>query len=126
MSVYKGDKLVAGSGLTAEYVRNQNILSDWEDITISTNEAAPTVMPYDGFITVPTQPYDDNYIFVNGARIQETVSSASIAGNRVIVSVSLLCPVKKGDNVYVKHNGPGFKGTTSKACFYKLRDYTGR
>lgn len=110
-----------GSSFATNYVQNQLILSDWEDITISTNVASPTIMQYDGYISIPKLNNSSSVITINGITIMESLAGASLN-----VSVSLLCPVKKGDAVKVNSNGPTNDGLTSKARFYKLRDYTGR
>ena len=111
MSVYKGDKLVAGSGLTAEYVRNQNILSDYEAVSF------PITAQYDGELIANTTLNSGIKLSVNGVEIGWAVYvAAASTGNSVTITI------KKGD-VIASTEG-SYK--SAYARWYKLRDYTGR
>lgn len=100
--------------VTPEYIRNQNILSDWEDITISTSSSSPTVMPYDGFIYLSTG-YTVN-LYINNALFLISKHSDTQGASACMVAV------RKGDKVYIN----GDKVPLSRVAYYKLRDYTGR
>lgn len=100
--------------VTPEYIRNQNILSDWEDITISTSKSSPTVMPYDGFIYSFTGHTVVLYINTTPFSIS---NHTNISGNG-----ACMVAVRKGDKVYVSKDSE----STEKVAYYKLRDYTGR
>lgn len=110
--------------VTPEYIRNQNILSDLESITISTSSSSPTVMPYDGVIYV-------SYKASGGGDTGGTASRYYLNGQQVLwlggeyctASNSGTLTVKKGDTVYVEFNNAS---PNAFARFYKLRDYTGR
>ena len=102
--------------VTPEYIRNQNILSDWEDITISTNSSSPTVMPYDGFIYSHT---GYNVVLYINTTPFTTGDYSNISG-----SGSCMVAVRKGDRVYIKRDQD--KSSIEKVAYYKLRDYTGR
>lgn len=110
------NKVAGNSDSTKEYIRNQNILSEYEDITISTSSSSPTVMPYDGFIYLGTGKNVELYINTTHFFITD---HTSISG-----SGACMVAVRKGDRVYINHNGSG--NLIEKVAYYKLRDYTGR
>lgn len=91
----------------AEYIRNQNVLSDYE--TASSSFTAE----YDGFITAK--------VGGTGQGVEIKINGVSIARNTNadygINGVSAL--FKKGDVVLTSDPAP-------KVCYYKLRDYSGR
>lgn len=106
--------------VTPEYIRNQNILSDLEAITISTSSASPTVIPYDGFIyiryaSVASTP---GIYYLNGIDVIHFEGQYGTAMSGATLAV------KKGDKVNVSFNGGG--SPSAQARFYKLRDYSGR
>jgi len=91
----------------AEYIRNQNVLSDYE--TASSSFTAE----YDGFISVRVAGTGQGVeIKINGVSISQN-SNANYGVN----GVSAL--FKKGDAIVTSDPAP-------KVCYYKLRDYTGR
>lgn len=91
----------------AEYIRNQNVLSDYE--TASSSFTAE----YDGFISVRVSGTGQGVeIKINGVSIaQNTNADYGVNG------VSAL--FKKGDIILTGDPAP-------KVCYYKLRDYSGR
>ena len=106
-----------------EYIRNQNVLSDLEPITISKNSSAPTVIQYDGIIyfsgTVRRESTGNTYAtyILNG--IQKTVNDSNEWEGFGCAS----CDVKKDDTIYLNN---GWYAQNNHARWYKLRDYTGR
>lgn len=103
---------------TQRYVQNQNLLSDFEDITISENASAPTRMEYDGYVTVRYEHATSiNLIYINGL----CVASAK-ENNSGETAVTVF--VAKGDALHLSQRNSS--GRDAKARFYKLRDYTGR
>jgi len=108
-----------------EYIRNQNILDDWELISISTDSNNPTVMPYDGFLEMCVQGEQKSgtIVYVNGEPVSNyyIVFDLQIAGNTYAITHSL--PVKKGDRIY---RIGALNVASCYARYYKLRDYTGR
>lgn len=98
-----------------QHIRNQNILSDYENITISTDSANPTVMQYDGFIYVHTKYSVDLYINTTSFPISD---HRSIAGGG-----ACMVAVRKGDRVYIQSSKDEL---IERVAYYKLRDYTGR
>ena len=105
--------------VTPEYIRNQNILSDLESITISTSSSSPTVMPYDGviYISYKAAGSTPGKYYLNGQQVLWFEGSYGTASNSGTLTV------KKGDTVYVWFNNTS---PSAFARFYKLRDYTGR
>ena len=109
---------------TKGYIRDQNVLSEWEAITISNDSANPTIMPYDGFLHLryPVIAAGQGYtrlVVINGF---ESGITAQAAGNNQYVYVPPI-EFQKGDEVYlIPHTTPD----RSLARYYKLRDYTGR
>lgn len=103
-----------------EYIQNQNLLSDFESITLGTTSATATEMPYDGFLTVSHRP-----IVVGGSssasvHINEQVFSSDYSTSQnFIITQKHTYPVKKGDLVYVT----GQTSTEGIARFFKTRYY---
>ena len=110
------------------YVENQNLLYDFEDITISHRSSAPTRMEYDGYVTVvipsnetaATQP---SSLYINGTCVgcteQYAYSNNGYTGSVTAITVF----VAKNDDLYLLCPLPD---CITKARFYKLRDYTNR
>lgn len=80
--------------------------SDYESITLSTSEANPTVMQYDGVLEVNTTGSSSKSVVVNGTQI-----TAGTANN---MGISYNIDVRKGDSVYA--NG---SVSSCYARFYK-------
>jgi hypothetical protein len=97
------------------YIRNQNLLSDYEQITLSTSSTSPTTMNYDGFITMTGYTGANPIIHINGIIIVNSYDINEPKNYTVIV--------KKGDKVYVGSAGAGLQFMFAG---YKSRDYTGR
>lgn len=106
----------------AEYIRNQNILSDYEDITLPTTAATAITMPYDGVYILANYGVSDiHHIYLNGIEI-----SAGITGNSTTgASTSSTILFKKGDTMY-RLNTYTDSTFVEHVAYYKLRDYTGR
>lgn len=105
-----------------EYVRNQNILSDWETITLSANSSSPTEMPYDGILNIMWGIVNVNNgyirsVVVNSVKTTIFGVSPSSTGTNPTIQIT----VKKGDLVYLSD-----PSVTNNIRYYKLRDYTGR
>ena len=94
----------------AEYIRNQNVLSDFENITLPVSS-----VPYDGLLTVAVS--NAGYVSFSINARNFTIGSAS--GTSDTSEISL----KKGDNVDFLEAG-GTYGIYAR--YYKLRDYSGR
>ena len=85
-------------------------LSEWESITISTNSASPTVMQYDGILSI-SQGYGSSMnvnVYINGVRI------SSAGGNNLTLAQSL--SFKKNDEIYLSITGGG---VTQYVSYYK-------
>lgn len=102
--------------VTPEYIRNQNILSDYEAVTIGATAGAATTMQYDGFIIFAKGNTTLSKIFINNVEVSY---ACNIAGTAITVNI----PVNKGDAVYITNQQTS---DYTKAAFYKLRDYRGR
>ena len=97
-----------------KYANDQNKLSDYEDITLSNSSTNPTVMEYDGFLTVSNN--GPRYLTINNITVLvgDSYSGSSFSG--------IYCaPIKKGDRVYVNYSF-----SIQKIRFYKDRDYSNR
>lgn len=90
-------ELYAKYGSTVPYKADKSELSEYENITLSTNSSNPTVMPYDGVYILAN--YGVSYIhhiYLNGVEI-----SAGITGNNTTgASTSSTILFKKGDTMY--------------------------
>lgn len=95
---------------------NENVLSDVESITISTNASSQTTIQYDGFIYGENKSsYGGSYnLYINDNKYQFIYNQ-----NGQNVGASGTFPVKKGDKVYSDMS-------SYKAWFYKNRDYSNR
>ena len=98
--------------VTPEYIRNQNILSDYEAVTANTEFTAQ----YDGEIDGYTSGTGQASISINGVGISYAQATANSE------EVSLHATFKKGDVV----SSVNIAGGALKARYYKLRDYRGR
>lgn len=126
------DEVKSGSGLpvtsnaVAEYINDQNELSNFEDITLSTNSSSPTTMDYDGFIYVNAKsPASQSgtqltlSVFING--VLESYYMASSAYNQNFGATACIS-VKKGDTVY--YTLINVNKTSTRGRFFKKRDYS--
>lgn len=96
-----------------QYVQNQNLLYDFENIAISGHANSPTRMEYDGYVTVIENGTDAGVqLYINGKDV-------CYASRHHPVTVS----VAKNDGLHLLNPT---SGTVAYARFYKLRDYTGR
>jgi hypothetical protein len=104
---------------TKGYIRDQNVLSEWEDITLPTSAATAITMDYDGYLYTDVLLASSYgvFIYINGVL---TRIGDNGTGTSAYYTDSFI-PVKKGDVIYITSTP-----SASKAAFYKLRDYTGR
>lgn len=102
----------------AEYIRNQNVLSEWETITIPTTAATAITMEYDGelYVNMGTSAGSFGYIYINGTQFAIGEAPSGGGGNNITFTIL----VKRGDVIYQSRSG------SCKVAYYKLRDYTGR
>jgi hypothetical protein len=96
-----------------------NLLSEWEDITLPTSAATAITMDYDGYLhtEVLLDRTESVRMYINGAALSIGDNSSN---NSQYVAWSNT-PVKKGDVIYVTR-----APERSKAAFYKQRYYGGR
>lgn len=94
----------------AEYIRNQNVLSEYESITLTQN--VEYIASYDGVLVMATPV--ESELTVNDIRIGY-IANGWGGGNFTAV-------VKKGDKI--KYTGVSY--TFARIAYYKFRDYTGR
>ena len=99
---------------TKGYIRDQNVLSDYEEISIPTGGL---VVDYDGYVTVRTGASGTGTatvdFYINSQRLQVTRYGASWNSSSY--------PLCKGDKI-THNSGTGLYSFR----FYKSRDYTGR
>lgn len=93
-------------------------LSDYENVTISTDNNNPTSMPYDGVLTV-YRPYESGWGF------SITINGVNFMLN---INADYACPleftIKKND--LVSCSATGGRPITTYARYYKKRDYSNR
>lgn len=105
---------------TQRYVENQNLLYDYEDITISVDPSAPTRMEYDGYVTViDRHAISPTILYING------LCAASAKENHS-GDTSLTVFVAKNDDLQISQPSASDIVRVTKARFYKLRDYVNR
>ena len=102
---------------TQRYVENQNLLYDFEDITISDKAATPTRMEYDGYVTVI-----DNSA-ASGVRLYINGVCVGCAEQNKSRDTAVTVFVAKNDDLHLLYSSGSH---VTKARFYKLRDYTNR
>ena len=105
------------------YIRNQNILSDWEDITLTT---ADTTMQYDGYLQVFVYTSSGygyaTYTVKDRNDIQHRIGGGSYWNN---FTGGVFLAFKKGDRISRTATGVNTV-LEEKVRYYKQRDYTGR
>ena len=105
-----------------QYISDQNELSDYESITLS---STATTMPYDGYLEVTWNMTGgentgfDRAIYISGAAAAETVGRLPDSVTRIIV---LSAAFKKGDLVTINNE----QTSTVRVRYYKKRDYSMR
>ena len=112
---------VAGNTFSTEYIRNQNILSAPEEVTLSNKQHT---MEYDGIFTFSIYAYNGSQ------RVRVSIN------NVLVINASVInYPSGQAYNSYTVHANKGDIITidttlnlfdTITAQYYKLRDYTGR
>lgn len=105
------------------YIRNQNLLSDWEDITFTTTD---TTMPYDGYLQVFVYTSSGygyaTYTVTDGNNIQHRIGGGSYLN---YFTGGVFLAFKKGDRIRRASVGVNTV-LEEKVRYYKQRDYTGR
>lgn len=107
---------------TKGYIRDQNVLSEWEAITLPTTAATAITMDYDGYIQISANALSSGQCY---ARL--IVNDTAIGNGNTYTAdftINEQIYVQKGDVVYL--NVLRMTVNSTKARFYKLRDYTGR
>ena len=102
----------------AEYIRNQNILSEWEEPIF---DGASFTAQYDGILNV----WLSSDVAVNATLYINSVQIARLYPNAGVDSGTQL-PIKKGDIFTFSLISGGIANMYNKVAYYKLRDYTGR
>lgn len=104
-----------------EYVRNQNVLDDWEDVSQS------FTAQYDGYYSgslrgTTTGDWTHITVTVNGTAI---AYGGVNSGNSTLKGSQVCLPIKKGDTVSASWSAAGVTGVY-KVRYYKKRDYSDR
>lgn len=94
-------------GSTVPYMADTSELSEYETITISTSSSSPTVMTYDGYLTVYATG-GPRGIYINGVK----VANATPTGD---LDASVTVAVKKGDQIYFTN----YFTNCCRGAFYK-------
>lgn len=108
------------------YIRNQNLLSDWESITIPIGAENAITMDYDGFIMAIYSATGGSatviyYVIDQDGNIARDTGHATY--NTFSNGATLV--FKKGDKIY-KTASQASVQYAEEARYYKQRDYTGR
>lgn len=87
-------------------------LSAYEAITVSTNSANPTVMQYDGLLSLSIRENQNTVgsVYVNEVEIARFYVTSSLASQHVVI------PFNKGDSIYITSNATFL---TSNVAYYK-------
>lgn len=104
------------------YIRNQNLLSDWEDIILTTTD---TTMPYDGYLQVFVYT-SSGYGYVTYTIKDRNNIQHRIGGGAYLDKFTggVFLAFKKGDRI---SKTVGVNSVLEeKVRYYKQRDYTGR
>lgn len=109
---------------TKGYIRDQNYLADWEDITVSGTTSNTVTAEYDGFMNIVTPATDSGVVTtvtVNGTAVPySTGYRSSNATNDGIYGLALV----KGDEVVITTNAGAIRGISVR--YYTKRDYSNR
>ena len=107
MSIYKGDKLVAGGGnLMTEYVRNLHA-PDWSQAVLLDHKAVYA----DGY-TAPSNGILVGYIYtvqnesvvsvlINGTEVSRAFAAPGVTSSTISSYANVQCPVNKGDLITI-------------------------
>jgi hypothetical protein len=90
-------------GTTVPERFDHNRLGDWQTATISNDSSNPTIMPYDGYLTVKDIYASNNgfsSIFVDGVSVNQ-VNMAGATGDATYNADGTLIPFKKGQSIYI-------------------------
>ncbi len=113
-----GDK--ADETSIKQYIRNQNVLSDLEELPKVRDD---TIIDYDGFLIVKTYFYSNQFgrvsFFINEDEYYITTPQISSPNGELATF-----PVKKGDTYKVNVGTEQYYTVLGR--FYKLRDYSDR
>jgi hypothetical protein len=92
------------------YSYDKSRLGEWEKVTISTDSNNPTVMPYDGFLTVRNLVGTSSFnVYVNGEIITNEGASYNAPRGKTL-------PFRKGDLIYT--NETQDSSSYFLACYY--------
>lgn len=109
----------------AEYIRNQNVLSELENFEDLGNN--PYTCPYDGIALISTGFSANNgylQVLVN-SQVVAVINMYGASGSGADIEVNTVTvPLNKGDVINVQ--GTVVSKYIYKVSWYKLRDYTGR
>lgn len=102
----------------AEYIRNQNVLSEWEEPIF---DGDSFTAQYDGILNA----WLSSDVMVNATMYINSVQIARLYPNTGIDS-GIQLPIKKGDVLTFSLSLGAIANIYKKVAYYKLRDYTGR
>lgn len=102
----------------AEYIRNQNVLSEWEEPIF---DGDSFTAQYDGILNA----WLSSDVMVNATMYINSVQIARLYPNAGIDS-GIQLPIKKGDVLTFSLSSGAIANIYKKVAYYKLRDYTGR
>mgnify|MGYP002621645839 CR=1 FL=1 len=102
----------------AEYIRNQNVLSEWEDPIF---DGTSFTALYDGVLNMwlSSNVTINAVVSINSTQITRLYPNAGVDSGTQL-------PIKKGDFLTFSLSSGGIADIYKKVAYYKLRDYTGR
>lgn len=111
-----------------DYIRKQNVLSDWEEITWTNTTAGAYEAQYDGFIHFGLNNSYWTKVLIStdgGTTFTDLDLVVQGGGTNIDTGCSSEIPIKKGWKFYCTAYA-NRTPTSAHAVFYKNRDYTGR
>lgn len=118
-TVQSGNMHAVTSNAVAEYLNNQNILTDWQDFYIyNQNSWTMNPAPYDGKVIAISEKRNDPEIEIKINDVQ--IAYTGLVATDVQITIGEVT-FRKGDKVQVARNP-----SKAMVCFYNLRDYSQR
>ena len=114
------------SNAVFDYLQDQLELSEWETVSIPTSAATAVAAPYDGFIK-GTAAHNQGTGVIGYIEMHVGSLTYGLWSTSNQFATSFCIPIKKGQLYYSNNTSyPNATIDSQQACWYKLRDYSGR